>query len=197
DFANQVRWSADYAAACKKANHAAGKVLNPLAGEFFSGLVRSKFHPKAMTVEKNPYCRQLLQARMDEGLLHFADIAEDVCTYDGVSTASTQGGLKDHRTKLVCHIFRVFDTLPPKQRRVMYFENVKALLGKKRSMRQLFNYLVQAGCTKQFLSLKFTLKLRRNLFFEMFHPGDCSPQDDLTLGNRVTLQCWPCCHLFD
>ena len=50
DFANQVRWSADYAAACKKANHAAGKVLNPLAGEFFSGLVRSKFHPKAMTV---------------------------------------------------------------------------------------------------------------------------------------------------
>ena len=29
-------------------------------------------------------------------------------------------------------------------RRFLYFENVKAILGKKQSMRSLFNYIVQA-----------------------------------------------------
>lgn len=101
----------------------------------------------------------------------------------GVSTASAQGGLKDKRTGLVKHIFRVFDTLPQKQqprtqgsgfcrvcgfavysqwcsltvvfgiflapflmRRFLYFENVKALLGKKQSMRNLFHYVAQDFC---------------------------------------------------
>ncbi|CAK9054620.1 unnamed protein product [Durusdinium trenchii] len=208
DFANQVRYSCDYIDACKKFNQKPGRFLNPLAGEFFSGLPsgwtsanagavnKEKFfkqfpdmqpnanqgskigviamfagcgglelglsrylYPTAY-VEKSDYCRKILQLRMDEGLLHRAEIHPDVCTFDaskssadgagggfpcqGVSTASIQKGLKDRRTQLVTHIFRVFDTLPSQHQRFLYFENVKAILGKKQSMRSLFNYIVQA-----------------------------------------------------
>ena len=37
DFANQVRWSVDYAAECAKWNVPPGKYVSPAAGEFLSG----------------------------------------------------------------------------------------------------------------------------------------------------------------
>ncbi|CAK9088524.1 unnamed protein product [Durusdinium trenchii] len=155
DFANQIRWSADYATACLPLNWTSLERGAVDKVKFYQ-----QFPEMQSKVEKNEFCQKILRARMADGLLHKAEIHEDVCSYNaatsgaqgcgggfpcqGVSTAGKQHGLSDPRTKLVHQIFRVFDTLPRDHRRILYFENVKALLGKKRSMRQLFHYIVQA-----------------------------------------------------
>ena len=99
------------------------------------GLGAGRFLKPCAYVEKDDDCVQVLRSRIDDGLLPAAAIHRDVATYvppadtlacgagggfpcQGVSTAGNQAGLKDSRTSLVCHIFRVFDALPGSQRQV-------------------------------------------------------------------------------
>ncbi|CAK9065459.1 Uncharacterized protein SCF082_LOCUS33491 [Durusdinium trenchii] len=165
DFANQVRYSCDYIDACKKFNQKPGRFLNPLAGEFFSGLPsgwtsanagavnKEKFfkqfpdmQPNANQVEKSDYCRKILQLRMDEG-------------------------------------------------RFLYFENVKAILGKKQSMRSLFNYIVQALRVEPLASLleKSSVwnelnKVPQHLWLSEEQPCDHNERMGV-LGNLVVPAC--------
>lgn len=74
----------------------------------------------------------------------------------GVSCAGKQLGRSDSRTALLSEVFRIYDALPHPQKsgpymngglRVLRFflflENVQSILGKKHSMRDIMNYIVQ------------------------------------------------------
>ena len=94
-------------------------------------------------------------------------LANLTCAWQGISCGGKQRGLRDPRSSLLRHVFRVFDTIPSKQRpktltkcsfiscsmetlffrpsrRFLYLENVKSILTKQKDMQKVMHYLVQA-----------------------------------------------------
>ena len=107
---------------------------------------------------------------------------------EGLSSAGHQQGMRDQRSALCRHIFRVADSLPKLPapqfaaflklsiwtfiapcwcvlffRQVMVLENVKALLSQQTGCRATLNFLIQAGFSLSFCGRHF---LRRSVFLE-------------------------------
>jgi DNA (cytosine-5)-methyltransferase 1 len=114
-------------------------------GGFSLGLKRAGGFRTVAYCEIDPYCRQILQARMHDGSLDPAPICTDVRALDGepwggavdvvcggfpcqdISGAGLKAGIDGERSGLWAHMHRIICEVRP---RIVFVENVSALLAR-------------------------------------------------------------------
>ncbi|CAJ1424530.1 unnamed protein product [Effrenium voratum] len=118
----------------------------------------SQFFEAKEMVEWDCHCRAVLAARQQEGREAVAVLAGFPC--QDVSAAGLQKGLKGKRSSLIKRVFDVYDQLP--QGRVLFLENVGALLSRNSNCRNLWNY-VHKECDARGLQCFWTSLTLRNV----------------------------------